>query len=144
MNERNSAFYCLCTSFSFFLTFFIFSNNNQHKNIFTFYIISIIFYYYSNKKFTTIQIFFTFLYKFFLFYIITSSFYTNSKININPLLCSIHVFVKQDHYYMDHNGSFYDRSPSRFPSHWCNDVKIEDKNNWKKNAIYNFLLLLLF
>jgi hypothetical protein len=56
-----------------FFYFFIFFNTNQHKNIFiffTFYITSIIFYYYSNKKFTTIQIFFTFLYNF-LFYFIS-------------------------------------------------------------------------
>jgi hypothetical protein len=81
-------------SFSFFLTFFIFSTTNQHQNIltfFTFYITSIIlFITIQIKKFTTyntIQNFFTFLYKFFLF-CITSSLFTNFKIN-NPLLCSV-------------------------------------------------------
>jgi hypothetical protein len=83
--------------FFFFFHIFIFFTTNQRQNILTFstfYITSIIFYYYFQiKKFTTIQNFFTFLYKFFLFYI-TSSLFTNSKTN-NPLLCSVHVFAKQ-------------------------------------------------
>jgi hypothetical protein len=84
-----------------FFYFFIFFNNNQHQNILTFfifYITSIIFYYYSNKQ-NSLQynfFFFTFLYKFFLLYI--TSLFTNFKIN-NPLLCSVHVFAKQDQYH---------------------------------------------
>jgi hypothetical protein len=74
-----------------FFRFFIFSNNNSHQNILTFFHFLyhiIIFYYYLNKKFTKIQNFFTFLYKFLLLYI-TSSFLINFKIN-NPttLFCT--------------------------------------------------------
>jgi len=82
--------YCSCL---FFFPLFIFSNNNQtSKNSNFLYHINNFFITIQIKKFTTIQNFFTFLYKFFLLYI-TSSFYTNFKTN-NPLLCSVQTFTK--------------------------------------------------
>jgi len=70
---------CLASNTKNFNFIFTFSKNNQYQNIlifFTFYITSIIFYYYSNKK-NPLQYktFFTFLYKFFLLYNASITFY---------------------------------------------------------------------
>jgi len=87
-----------------FSHFFTFSNNNQYENIpiffFTFlYYINNFFITIQIKKFITIQIFFTFLYKFFLLYII-SSLFTNSKIQ-NTLYCFIQTLAKHHHNDLD-------------------------------------------
>jgi hypothetical protein len=63
-------------TYFFFSPFYIFYHLSTSK----------LFYYYSNKK--------IYYHTNFFYFFITSSVFTNSKIN-NPLLCSVHVFAKQ-------------------------------------------------